>query len=126
MSTYRGIIKSEHVETVALFQKISEEMDMILTIEQKIANFLFDLFENGYQVAIIDFNQVESECLKWVQVIRRIRPKIPLIVLCDQVDFDLEARMHQEKIFYLGHRPVDKQILSTVCKSALKGAGYAC
>ncbi len=120
MPQYQGIIQSNDSETVALFQDLGSQLDICMTTITQMPNFLLELQEEDYQVASIDFIRFEPESLKWVKLIRRLRPKIPLIVLCDKIEMNTEARIYEEKIFYLGLRPLDKDILFTVLKSALK------
>jgi DNA-binding response OmpR family regulator len=120
MQTSRGIIRSKNSETVALCQDIGRQIGMIMTIKQEVANFLLDLQENDYQVAIFDCNQDGYDCLKWVKFIRRWRPKIPLIVLCNEIDKNAGAQMYEEGILYLGLRPLDREILLSVFTAVLK------
>lgn len=120
MHTYRGIIQSKHPETVALCEDIGKQIGMIMTIKEDVADFLLDLQENDYQVAIFDFDPVEHDNLKWVKFIRHLRPKLPLIVLCDEINQNTEAQMHAEGIFYLGLRPLDRELLISVFEAVLK------
>lgn len=120
MRTYRGIVRSKNPETVALCQEVGEQIGMIMTIKQEVANFLLDLQENDYQVAVFDFDQAEDDSLKWVKVVRHLRPKLPLIVVCDRIDHDIGARMYEEGIFYFGLRPLDREALCDIMLAALK------
>lgn len=120
MGTFCGIVRSKNPDTVALCQDLGRQIGIIMTIKQEVANFLLELQENDYQVLIFDSNQAENESLKWVKLIRRLRPKLPLIVLCDEIDKELGARMYQEGIFYLGQRPLNRGVLRDVVAAALK------
>ncbi|MFQ5751050.1 MAG: hypothetical protein ACE5HI_03560 [bacterium] len=122
MQTYRGIVRSKNRETVVLCQKVARQIGLSINIEPEVADFLLDLQIDDYQVAIFDFTQIEQGCLQWVKLIRCLRPKLPLIVLCDEIDRETESRMYEEKIFYLGLRPLDSEVFRDVITASMKYA----
>ena len=117
--TYCGLIQSRDADTVSLCEDIGRQVGLISTVNPDVANFLVDLQENDYDLAILDLENVVHKSLKWVKLTRRLRPKIPLIIICDQIDQNTEAKMHEEKIFYLGLRPLDREMLHSIIKAAL-------
>jgi DNA-binding NtrC family response regulator len=120
MHTYCGIVQSKNPETVTLCAEISEQLGMTMTIKQDVANFLLDLQEGDYRLAIFDCDKAEHESLKWVKFIRNMRPKLPLIVLCEEIDKKTGAQMYEEGIFYLGLHPLDRESLFSVFEAVLK------
>lgn len=120
MHTSRGIVRSTNPDTVALCEEIGRQIGMIMTTKQDVASFLLDLQENNYHVAIFDLDQGEPDSVRWVKFIRRLRPKLPLIVLCDEIDKQAKTQMYEEGIFYLGLRPLNREILVSVFKAAVK------
>ncbi len=93
-------------------------MDMF--IEQSMADFLLRLQKNDCTVAIFDCGPNGGECVNWVKLIRRQRPKIPLIVFCDDVSSSIGAKLYQEGIFYLGLRPIEPAEFLEVLKATVK------
>lgn len=116
---YCGLIQSKDADTISLCKDIGRQLKMVVTCKEDVADFLVELQENDYDVAIFDVEQLGREKLKWVKLIRGLRPKLPLIIICDQIDQTTEAKMHEEKIFYLGLRPIDREILYSIIKAAL-------
>lgn len=117
--TYCGLIQSRDADTISLCEDIGRQVGLISTVNQDVANFLVELQENDYDLAILDLEHVVHESLKWVKLTRRLGPKLPLIIICDQIDQNTEALMREEKIFYLGLRPIDREILHSIIKAAL-------
>lgn len=116
----QGILLSQNAKTIALFKEIAERADICVSSRNKMVNFLLDIQENGFQVAVIEFKHGEEACLQWVRLIRRMRPKLPLIVICENIAKTTEAQLHEENIFYLGLQPLQKETLTVVLKSAVR------
>ncbi len=114
------IIRSKHPETISVCQDISNQIGLTIHVEREVATFMLDLQDEDYQAAVFDFDHSETEAVNWVKFIRRLRPKIPLIVFCDDVDKNSEAQMYEASILYLGLRPLDKELLLPVFGAALK------
>ena len=120
MHQLTGIINNQNPETVTLCEDICKELGITLTISENEASFLLQLFENDIHVAFFDCGNKIVGGLNQIKLIRRMRPKIPLIVFCDQVDQENGARMHEEGIFYLGIRPFQRDVIGQVTTAALK------
>lgn len=84
------------------------------------ADFMLEMLDGDYDVVLFDSDREERESVSWVKFIRRFRPKLPLIVFCDEVDQERATQMYEENILYLGLRPLDREILSSVVIAALK------
>jgi DNA-binding NtrC family response regulator len=119
MSISHAIILSQDLEIISLFQSLGNEMRIKVVSKPNLANFLLGLQENDYQIAIFDCIHMDSENLKWIKVVRKVRPKIPLIILSDEVDQKTGGKVYEEGIFYRCVRPVDKNMLRDILDAAL-------
>lgn len=115
-----GILRSEDKIVVRDCQEVSRQIDVLLTVENEMSEFLLKLQSNNYHVALFDCFKADKESFKWVKIIRKLRPKLPLIVLCREVDDQIAAKMYEKKIFYLGLLPIPRDTLGEVMTSALK------
>lgn len=120
MSKYQGIVFSQSARTISFFQDLSVVVDTQLVCADNMVGFLLEMHKKDFQFAIVEFKQVKVECLQWVRLIRRLRPKLPLIVICDKIDQPTEAHLHEERIYYLGMRPLQKETMAVVLKSAIR------
>ena len=120
MSVSQAIILSQDIEIITLSERIADEMGMKIVSKPDLSNFLLELQDNDYQIAMFDCTHMDAENLKWVKVVRRIRPKIPLIILSDEVDQKTGGKIYEEGVFYRCTRPIDKNVLRNVLTAALK------
>jgi DNA-binding NtrC family response regulator len=101
-------------------------------VQSRAAAWLLELINEDFVVAVLDCEGVDPDNLSWIQLARRLRPKVPLIVIHEpQVDSAIVARFCEEKVFYFCPRPVDRGMLRQVFEAALrstyeqeKGFGY--
>lgn len=120
MAFTRAIILSHDEEIVSVCGLLGKELGMEIENHEELANFLLQLQDKDFHVAMYDCNHINSDVLKWVKIVRRIRPKIPLIIFSDDVDQETGGNAYDEGIFYLYVRPVVKSVLNKVIKAALE------
>lgn len=119
MKIPQAIIGSKDSEIISLCKDVVKEIGMKIVNKHDVAHFLLDLQENDYQVALFDCKNMEVDCLKWVKVIRRTRPKIPLIIISDNVDQKTGGKVYEEGTFYLYILPLQKEVLRSILSAAI-------
>ncbi len=77
------------------------------------------VMEKDFRFFIFDCGGMSAEGLGWVKLVRHMRPKIPLIILCNDVDREIGGRLLEEGIFYLAIRPFQRNVFTQVLRSAL-------
>lgn len=123
MDSYHAIVLTNDMDIITLCKSIGEEIGIEIVYKADLANFLLGIQENNYQVALFDCPNPNSECLKWIRIIRKIRPKIPLIIFSDHVDRTTGAKIYEAGSFYLFLKPVHKQVLRHVFFAAISYMG---
>ena len=116
----KGLVRTLDTEIETLCRKAGKAANIQLRFEHSLAEFLVTLHDQAFDLAMFDFEDTATEHQAWVKLIRRIRPKLPLIVVCGRIDHLLGARMHELGIFYLGCRPLHQRIMHEVFSAALK------
>jgi DNA-binding NtrC family response regulator len=119
MKVPQAIIGSKDSEIISLCKEVAKEIGMKIVNKHDVAQFLLDLQENDYQVALFDCKNMDVDCLKWVKVIRRTRPKIPLIIISDEVDMKTGGKVYEEGTFYLYILPIEKEVLRNILSAAI-------
>ncbi|MFQ5649300.1 MAG: response regulator [bacterium] len=71
------------------------------------ADLLLELLEHDYGVVIYSLESSQLDGLKMVKIIRRIRPKIPLVVISNDPSTELGGRVLQEGVIYYAMKPVN-------------------
>jgi DNA-binding NtrC family response regulator len=105
---------------VPLIKEVAVELAINFRTKHKVEDFLLDIQENDYNSIIFEMNMSCYESLKTIRLIRRMRPKIPLIVLMDKIDKKIGGQLLSEGVFHLLLSPPSRENLQTTLSTALK------
>ena len=114
-----GIVISHDSEIITLCENVGKEIGLKVIFRHDLANFILCLQENNFHVAVFDFNDLDNNKVKWVKVIKKIRPKIPLIVLTKESNKITGSKMYEEGLFYNCIKPIHKDLLRSVLSAAI-------
>ena len=116
---YSGIVLSQDSKTISLCEDVGNELGLKNIYEHNLANFLLSLQENDFDVAVFDCADIDTKNIEWVKVIKKTRPKIPLIVFTSESKQKGGAKMYEEGTFYLCIRPVEKSLFTNILSAAI-------
>lgn len=119
MAIYSAIILSTDEETISVCTKCARELEMALVLKKDFPCMILELQENDYKVILCDCSDNFQKCSNWIKVIKKIRPKIPLIVFTEEIDKSTGAKLYQEGIFDLCEKPLSKDYLKEVLSAIL-------
>jgi DNA-binding NtrC family response regulator len=114
-----AIILSQDIEIIRLCDEVGGEIGMKMERMPELADFLLALQEKDYEVALFDCIHADDITLNWVKVVRKIRPKLPLIIFSDEVNQKTGGKIYEEGTFHLCLRPVQKKELHHVLSAAI-------
>jgi len=92
MKKILSMVNSEDVRRV--LKEISLELNISLDFTNKLTDFFYNLEENEYQVLIIENYSHNIDILKIIQIAKKIRPRIPQIIISDDSDKQLMGLIH--------------------------------
>jgi DNA-binding NtrC family response regulator len=92
---------------------------MDLVCKGDFPSVLLELQENDYQVILCDCSDSLQKCSNWIRVIKKIRPKVPLIVFTQEINKSAGGKLYQEGIFDLCEKPPSKNYLKEVLSAIL-------
>jgi DNA-binding NtrC family response regulator len=113
-----AIILSQDIEIIRLCDEVGDEIGMKMEHMPELAGFLLALQEKDYEVALFDCIHMDDINLNWVKLVRKIRPKIPLIIFSDEVNQRTGGKIYEEGTFHLCLRPVQKKVFRQVLSAA--------
>ena len=119
MKYYKGIILTQDAELTAMYKKLGDELNLKFESNPDISDYLLKVWDNGFSVIVFDCNHLGQESLTWIKIIRRIRPKLPLIVISTDFDPQVGGEIYNEGTFYYQQQPVSESVLSEVLGGAL-------
>ncbi len=82
---------------------VNDELDLLL-----------EVLEQDFQVVIYDFEVLNDIGLKTVKILRRIRPKISVVVLSSEPSKKLGGQLLQEGVVYYAVKPLNFAALNDV------------
>lgn len=113
------ILLSNDDETISVCSECARELETNLVFIGDFPSILLELQENDYGVILCDCSYNLQKCSNWIKVIKKIRPKIPLIVLAGEIDKSTGGRLYQEGILNLCEKPISKNYLKEVLSAIL-------
>jgi DNA-binding NtrC family response regulator len=114
-----GIVLSQDSETITLCERVGKIIGLKVIYKHDLANFLLSMQENDFHVAVFDCSDIGKNNIEWVKVIKKTRPKIPLIVFTSESEQKGGGKMYEEGIFYIGTTPVHEKVLRNVLSAAV-------
>jgi DNA-binding NtrC family response regulator len=114
-----GIILSSDDETILQCFEICSEIGIALVKKKEFAGFILDLQENDYDMIICDCTEGFAVCRNWVKIIKRIKPRIPLIILNEKIKPNEGGILYQEGIFNLTEKPIDNKIIKEIISATV-------
>jgi DNA-binding NtrC family response regulator len=116
---FRGIILSSDEDTISQCFGICSEIGIALIKKTEFAGFIVDLQENEYDMVICDCMESFTVCHNWVKIIKRINPKVPLIILIEKITPNEGGILYQEGIFNLTEKPIDSKIIKEILSATV-------
>lgn len=112
------LLISNNTHNQKLIQEICDKMSFGLTIKRTITDFILELEDQVYQSVIIDCN-LEDDLIKIVRIIKKIRPRLPIIFISKNDNKEELQKVYNEGVFYVYVLPLDRDILIEVLKSSI-------
>ncbi len=116
---YHGIVLSHDSKTISLCEGVGKELGLKNIYKHSLASFLLSLQENDFHVAVFDCTDIDNNNIEWVKVIKKTRPKIPLIVFTSESKQKGGGKMYEEGTFSLCISPVDKKLFTNIFSATI-------
>ena len=119
MATGSAIILSNDEQTVSVCSSCLNDTGIDLVVTAEFDGLILALQENDYNVIICDCSNNFEKCLQWVKIIKKMRPKVALIVISQEIKKNTGGVLYQEGIFHLTEKPLDKEYLREILKAII-------
>lgn len=121
----RILLGSQNNSIVPIVREIAGQLAIIIQAEYKIEDFLLNIQDNDYKAIIFDLQMSTFEGVKTVRLIRRMRPKIPLIALVEKIDKKTGGQILNEGVFQIVMSLPSPENLRATLMTALKNTMVA-
>ncbi len=119
MKQDKGIILTIDLKIADLFRKVGDKINVAFDVIDNLPDCLFKLVSDKYAVVTFDCEVLDLENLRWLKIIHKIRPKLPLIVMSKELDKKVGGEIHQAGAFFYQQHPIDQKVLEEVLLGAL-------
>ena len=84
------------------------------------SDFLLETIDKDVELAIIDTNLKGLTTAKTIQILKKCRPRVPVIVISDDYSVATGSRIIEQGVFYYTYKPIDLESFREIVDSALK------
>ncbi len=106
-------------ERIAEIIKVTTELHFNYSNISEFAEFLLEIEENGIDVIILENSSLKIISI-WLKIIKKNRPKIPVIIISEDKNSELIKEMYSLNIFYFCMPPISPKMFKQVLESAVK------
>ena len=114
------LIGCQNETTIQICEEVAVGFGAEVIVKKKIEDILLAIQENDFKVIIFDLSIEGMEALKTIRLIRRMRPKIPLITLAEKIEKTIGGKIYNEGIHQLILTPLNEEDLRTPLKTIFK------
>ena len=94
-------------------------MNIPIVVKNDFPSLILELQDNDYSVVFCDCDENNEKCVNWIKVIKKMRPKVPLIVISKKIDKSIGGKLYQLGIFHLCEKPLNKDYLKEILSAIL-------
>ncbi len=99
---------------------ISHNFEMEAHCVSETSDFLLEILDKKIDLTIIDLDLSGLPIDKTIQIMKKCRPKVPVIVLSDDYTVATGSRIMEQGVFYYIYKPLDMDRFREIVESALK------
>jgi len=99
---------------------IARNFDMGSLCVSETSDLLLEILDKQIDLTIIDLNLSGLPIEKTIQIIKKCRPGVPVIVLSDDYSVATGSRIMEQGVFYYVYKPLDMVLFRETVESALK------
>lgn len=112
-----SVIVSEDSKVATQLTDILLKHDYTVTIEKSILKFICSILDKEINLLILDMDVPKTFNLDSIEIIRKIRPRLPIIVVMAETSLDALKTLVQKGVFYTAIKPLQSEDLNEVIKA---------
>lgn len=102
---------------ISLINQVNEMLlsrNMSVYIEKSRISSIWSVLMQDVEFMVIDIDSFSEENIDYIKIIKKIRPKLPLVVLSQDNSVESHSKLKEMGIFYISIKPVDQLEFSMV------------
>jgi DNA-binding NtrC family response regulator len=114
LSLNSSILLSNDEKVISVCTDCCNSLNIPIMVKNEFTGLILELQENDYAIVLCDCGDNNKKCFNWIKVIKKLRPKVLLIVISQEIDKTTGGKFYQEGIFNLCKKPLNKNYLMEV------------
>jgi len=99
---------------------ITENFDRDVLCVDETSDFLLEILDKQVDLTIIDVNLNGLPTAKTIQIFKKCRPRVPVIVVSDDYSVETGSSIMEHGVFYYLYKPLETDNLKEIVQSALQ------
>ena len=121
-------ILSSDAHVVNQMTDILMQHDFTVTVEKSIIKFISSMLEKEISLLILDLDSPQGVNFDSIDIIRKLRPRLPIIVILVDNSLETLKTLVQKGVFYTALKPVlveeIEEVIQAVTQSQYKNEKY--
>ena len=115
-----AIIAADDKEQISKISNILTELDFSVITSQNTLNAILKLLNNKVHLLIIDINNRIEEKIEAIEIVKKLRPRLPILVFIDDNGIDVIRELAEAGAFYVAIKAVEKEKLKDIIHAVNK------
>ena len=98
---------------------VTDNFDRRVVCVHETSDFLLEILDKRVDLTIIDVNLNGLPTAKTIQIFKKCRPRVPVIVISDDYSVETGSSIMEHGVFYYLYKPVETDNLREIVQSAL-------
>ncbi|KAA3612309.1 MAG: hypothetical protein DWQ05_20135 [Calditrichaeota bacterium] len=120
----QAIVITNDEQVLTVCSQIAGKAEIDWSVERDMADLLLRLHNDDFKLILFDWEKYEDDCLKWLEHIHKLRPRIPIITTCPCISREKGACLMDLGIFYITQKPLSTfpllEIIHNIKKKSLE------
>lgn len=100
------IIASEDPATISLLSTIFLNRKYSITIEISKLRSILKVLDDSINLVVLDLADDKNSIFDYLKIIKKTRPKVKIIIICDDTSLQTISKIRSMGIFYLLLKPI--------------------
>lgn len=109
-----SMIVSTDSEVINQLTEILMQHDYTVMIEKSFLKFISSMLDKEISLLILDLDSPQGSNFDSIDIVRKLRPKLPIIVLLEDYTLETLKTLVQKGVFYSAIKPIQKEEIEEV------------
>lgn len=115
-----AVIASEDIMVIGQVSTMVSERDYSVIIVKSAIKSILKILEEKIDLLILDLDFSQNNLIDLINIIKRMRPKLPIIVLCEDFSRETIRKFAEAKIFYCAIKPLQIGEMEKVLEAVIR------